>query len=48
MGEHEHGEHVTTDMGEGLHRITDTPSITCLYVNVKHMPKMTQRMGGKN
>lgn len=37
MGEHEHGGHVvTTNMGEDLHRLTNTPSITCLYVNVKH------------
>lgn len=37
MGEHEHGGHVvTTDTGEDLHRLTNTPSITCLYVNVKH------------
>ena len=36
MGEHEHGELVTTDTGEGSHRLANTPSITCLYVNVKH------------
>ena len=37
VGEHDHGGHVvTTDMGEDLHRLTNTPSITCLYVNVRH------------
>lgn len=48
MGEHEHGELVTTDTGEGSHRLANTPSITCSYINVKHMTRMTQRMGGKN
>ena len=31
MGEHEHGELVTTDTGEGSHRLANTPSITFVY-----------------